>query len=165
METFLSIVGSIASIFGAIWSLREARKAKRSATSAERVRQEFIDRRKLAEVSQIHSEIKRIVGIVARVGPTSTPHLVKGINCAEIAREVEAFAAMLLEQRSHFCGLYSDQATTLCENLKLDIEGLAEAKSFDEKKRFGKSIYYNIENFMPVVKQLADSKQYLPLGT
>jgi len=72
---------------------------------------------------------------------------------------------MLLEQRSHFCGLYSDQATTLCENLKLDIEGLAEAKSFDEKKRFGKSIYYNIENFMPVVKQLADSKQYLPLGT
>jgi hypothetical protein len=159
MEAVLSIIGSIASIFGAIWALMEARKARRSAHAAERVRQELMDRRKLAEVAQVHSEVKRVLGVVARVGPTSTPQLLRGIDCAGIAREVEAFVAMLLERRSHFSDLYSDRAAGLRNDLKLDIEGLAEAKTFEDKKRFGKSIYYKIENFMPIVKQLSDAKQ------
>lgn len=77
MEGFLSVVGSIASIFGAIWALLEAKKAAASADSAERVRQEMTNRRTLAEVAQIHAEIKRVLTLVARVGPTSTAPLVK----------------------------------------------------------------------------------------
>ena len=165
MESFLSIVASIASIFGAIWSLREARKAKQSADTAERVRQELAGRRTLAEVAQIHAEIKRILNLVARVGPTSTPQLVKGLNCADIAREVEAFIAMLIEHGSHFSDIYSDRATKLRNDLKSDIESLAEARTFEDKKQYGKSIYYEIENFTPVVKQLADAKQDHPLRT
>ncbi len=159
METFLSVVGSVASIFGAIWAWVEARKAARSADAAERVRQSLVDRRKLAEVAQIHSEIKRVLGVVAKVGPTSTPQLVRGLNCADIAREVETFAAMLLERGSHFSDLYSDRATEIRDNLRADIEGLAEAKSFEDKKRHGKNIYYKIESFIPLVKQLADAKK------
>ena len=165
METFLSIAGSIASIFGAVWALMEAKKAARSASAAERVRQELVDRRELAEITQIHSEIKRVLNLIARVGPTSTPQHVKGVNCAEIAREVQAFVAMLLEQRSHFSDSYSNRAIQLCNDLKIDIEGLAEARTFEDKKRFGKSIYYKIENFTPVVKQLSDAKQEHSLRT
>lgn len=165
METFLSIIGSIASIFGAIWALVEARKAARSADAAERVSRELIDRRKLAEVAQIHSEIRRVLGVVAKVGPTSTPQLVKGVNCADIAREVETFATMLLEQGSHFSDIYSDRASQLRSDLKLDIEGLSEATTFETKKCHGKSIYYKIENFTPVVKQLADAKRENPPRT
>ena len=159
MEAFLSIVGSIASIFGAIWALKESRSAAASALAAERARQEIVNRRDLAEVAQIHAEIKRVLNLVARVGPTSTAQLVKGVDCASIAREVETFVAMLLERRSHFSDFYGDRATDLRNDLKLDIEGLAEAKTFDDKKRFGKSIYYKIENFTPVVKELSDAKQ------
>lgn len=165
METFLSIVGSIASIFGAAWAFMEAKKAARSASAAERVRQELVNRRELAEVAQIHSEIKRVLGVIARVGPTSTPQHVKGVNCADIAGEVQAFIAMLLEQRNHFSDFYSDRATELRNELKMDIEGLAEARAFEDKKRFGKSIYYKIENFTPVVKQLSDAKQEHALRT
>lgn len=165
METFLSIVGSIASVFGAIWAFLQAKKAARSADAAERVRQELVDRRKLTEVAQIHSETKRVLSVVAQVGPTSTVQRVKGLNCADIARQVEAFAAMLLEQRSHFSERYADRASELRNDLKLDIEGLAEARTFEDKKRYGKSIYYKIENFTPMVKQLADAKQEHPLRT
>lgn len=165
METFLSIVGSIASIFGAIWAIVEARKAARSASAAERIHQELVDRRELAEVVQIHSEIKRVLSMVARVGPTSTSQLVKGLDCAGIAREVEALLAMLLERRGHFSEKYSDHVAKLRNDLKLDIEGLAEARVFDDKKRFGKSIYYKIESFTHVVKQLSDAKQVPPLET
>jgi len=164
METFISIAGSIASIFGAIWSVREAKKAKRSADAAEQIRKELVGRRSLAEVAQIQSEIRRILGVVARVGPTSTPQLIKGVNCADVAREVESFVAVLLERRNHFTDIYSDRATELRNEIKLAIEGLAEAKSFEDKKRHGKTIYYAIENFAPVVKQLADSQQDRPIG-
>ncbi len=159
MDTFLSIVSSIVSIVAAIWAWVEARNASSSATAAERVREELADRRKLAEVAQIHSEIKRVLGVVSRVGPTSTPQLVRGLNCADIAREVETFVAMLLERGSHFTDLYSDRATELRSDLRVDIEGLAEAQTFEDKKRHGKSIYYKIESFTPVVKRLADAKQ------
>ena len=111
MEAFLSIVGSIASIFGAYWALKEAKNAARSAEAAERARQQVVDRRKLAEVAQIHAEIKRVLSLVARVGPTSTAHLMKGVSCADIAREVEVFVATLLERRSHFSDFYGDRAT------------------------------------------------------
>jgi hypothetical protein len=58
MEAFLSIVGSIASIFGAIWALKEAENAARSADAA----REMADRRNLAEVGgsvvcRLHSDM------------------------------------------------------------------------------------------------------------
>ena len=165
METVLSIVGSIISILSGIWAFIQAKKATRSADAAKRVLQEVVDRRKLTEIVQIHTEIKRVLNVVARVGPTSTPQLMKGVNCADIAREVETFVAMLQEQRSHFSDLYSDRATELRNDLKLDIEGLSEAKIFEDKKRFGKSIYYKIESFTSVVKQLSDAKKEDSLRT
>lgn len=64
-----------------------------------------------------------------------------------------------MEQQSHFADIYSDRVVDLRNDLKSDIEGLAEAKTFEEKKNFGKSIYYKIENFTPIVKQLSDSKR------
>lgn len=78
MEALLSIVGSIASIFGATWALHEAKKATRAADAAERTRREMVVRRTLAEVAQIHAEIKRILNLVARVGPTATAQRMKG---------------------------------------------------------------------------------------
>jgi hypothetical protein len=159
MEALLSILGSIASIFGAGWALREARKAARSAAAAAKVRDELIDRRKLTELAQIHIETKRVLALVAKVGQTSTPQLVKGVNCAEIAREVESFASMLLEQRSHFSDIYADKATELRDDLRPDVQGLAAARTFEDKKRFGTSIYLKLENFTPVVKQLTEEKR------
>jgi len=42
METWLSIIGSIASIGGAIWAFYEAKQASKSASKAEMVRDEVI---------------------------------------------------------------------------------------------------------------------------
>lgn len=159
MEAIISVLGSIASILGAYWAFRESKKAINAAKAVNRARQEIMDRREIAELAQLHNEIKRILRLVAKVGPTSTSQYMKGLNCAEIAREVEVFIALILERRSHYSGSFADRATELRNNLKEDIEGLAEARSFEDKKRFGKNIYYKIENFIPVVKELSDAKQ------
>lgn len=159
MESFLSIVGSIASVVGAWWALREAKKSEAWANKAEQIHDELVHRRKLTEVAQVHSETKRVLSVVARIGPSCTQQQAKGVNSADIAKEVESYVRLVLEQCNHFSNIFGNQALTLCDDLKDDIEGLAEAKSVEDKTRFGKSIYYKIQNFMPIVKQLSDDKR------
>lgn len=159
MEGVISIVGSIASVTGAIWAIYEANNAKNAAEKSEQLRDELIHRRKIVEVSQVHAETRRILSTVSKVGPSCNAKLLKGVNCAEIARDVEEYVRFLLEQSEHFSDFFENEAKTLCSELRGDIEALAEAVSFEDKKSYGKSIYYKIQGFMPAVKKLSDKKR------
>lgn len=159
MESLLSILGSVASIGGAIWALYHAKRSYKYATEAQDVRDELVNRRKMVEISQVHSETNRILRVVSRVGPTCTAISVKGINCASIAQEVEEYSRFLNEQRSHFTDFFDNKARDLCASLKSDIESLSEAIDFDTIKSAGKSIYYKINDFLPLVKRLTDEKK------
>lgn len=159
MEGFISIAGSIASIGGAIWAFVQARKAIAAKEASEELRDELIHRRKIVEVSQVHNETRRILGVVSKVGPSCNPRLLRGVNCSEIAREVEEYVRFLLEQSDHFTHFFENSARSLCDELKDDIEALSEADSFEDKKKYGKSIYYKIQSFMPTVKRLSDEKR------
>ncbi len=158
-EKWVSVIGSFASIAGAIWAYTEAKKAKLSASHAEKIKGEIVDRRKLVEVSQVHSETSRILKTVSAVGPACNPSIIRGVNCANIAKEVEEYCRFINEQNSHFTDFFDNKAQQLCEALKTDIELLSEAKTFEDKKSAGKSIYYLINDFMPVVKGLSDDKK------
>ena len=158
-ESWLSAIGSIASIGGAIWAFTEAKSAAESATKAESVRDEIIDRRKLVEVSQVHAETSRILKVISAVGPACNQSLLRGVNCGTIAKEVEEYSRFLNEHRSYFTEFFENKAKELCEQLNPDIEALSEAKSFEEKKDAGKRIYYKINSFMPFVKELSDEKK------
>lgn len=158
-EKWISVIGSFASMAGAIWAYTEAKKAKVSASKAERIKGEIVDRRKLVEVSQVHSETSRILKTVSAVGPACNASILRGVNCANIAKEVEEYCRFINEQGSHFTELFDNKAQQLCESLKADIELLSEAKAFEDKKKSGKRIYYQINDFMPVVKGLSDDKK------
>lgn len=159
METWISIIGSIASIGAAGWAWWQAEQASRSATKAEKVKGEIIERRKIVEVSQVHKETTRILQVVSKVGPSCNSSTLRGVNCSHIATEVSEYSRFLNEHSSHFTDFFENKARHLCTSLKDDIEKLAEAKSFDEKKSAGKSIYYKIDEFVPTVKSLSDEKR------
>ena len=159
IQTWISVIGSLASIAAAIWAFIEARKASKAATKAENVKDEIIERRKIVEVSQVHAETSRILKIVSKVGPSCNQSLLRGVNCGSIAKEVEEYSRFINEHSSHFTDFFENKAKELCEQLNPDIESLSEAKSFEDKKESGKSIYYKINSFMPFVKQLSDEKK------
>ena len=98
MESLLTIIGSIASIGGAIWACYEAKNAANSATKAEKVRDEMIHRRKMVEVTQVHAETKRILKVVSKVGPSCNSTLIRGVNCADIAKDVEEYSRFINER-------------------------------------------------------------------
>jgi hypothetical protein len=159
MEQWLAIIGSIASIASAIWAWYEARRALKAASRAEVVRDEIIQRRKLVEVFHVHTETQRILKVVSKVGPSSNPAQLRGVNCSSIASDIEEYSRFLNEQSTHFSRQFENSAKDLCTSLNADIEALAEAKSPEDKKSAGKNIYYKINGFMPVVKELADEKK------
>lgn len=159
MDSPLSILGSLTSVGAAIWALVEARKAVRAATQAEALRDEIIHRRRLVEVSHVYADTKRILATASEVGPTTNAKLLRGVDGAKIAREVAAYAQSLTDQSGHFSDIFGNDARALCERLRPDIEALAEAVTPEDKKSFGKSIYYNILAFMPLAKQLADEQR------
>jgi uncharacterized C2H2 Zn-finger protein len=156
---WISIIGSVASIGSAIWAFIEGKKAASSATKAEKVRDEIIERRKIVEISQVHAETSRILKIASKVGPSCNPPLLRGVNCGAIAKEVEEYSRYINEHSSHFTDLFENKAKELCNQLRPDIEALSEAKSFEDKKATGMNIYYKIDGFMPFVKDLADDKK------
>lgn len=159
IETWISIIGSIASIGGAVWAFVEAKKAALSANKAETVRDEIIARRKIVEISIVYAETTRILRSVSRVGPSCNESLLIGVNCDAIAKEVEEYSRFINEHSSYFTDLFVNMAKDLCKQLYPDIEALSEAQSFADKKSAGKSIYYKINTFMPFVKDIADEKK------
>lgn len=159
IEATLSVLGSIASIGAAIWAFIEAKKARRAADKAETVRGELIDRRKLVEVSQLLTETRRVMQSVSRVGPACTEKKIKGVDCAEIAREVEEYCRSLGDMESHFVVDFRSHARKLRSDLIADISELADAVSFEQKKAAGMRIYEKIDNFSPSVKELLDEKR------
>lgn len=159
MATVLYILGAIASIVGAIIAIFAAIRSKKSAKLAEDIRDEMISHRKMVEVSQVYARTTSILNIVSKVGPSCNIKLLRGVNCADIAKYVEEYTRFIMEQSAHFNELFGNKAKELCDDIKTDIENLAEANSFEEKKKYGKRIYYKIENFMPEVKNLSDDKK------
>lgn len=159
MDSLVSIIGSVASIGGAIWAFVEADNAASSATTAKQVMEEFIDRRKLVEVSKVFAQTERILTVVSKIGPSCSPKTLKGVDCSNIAKEVEEYSRSLNAQSAHFSEFFGNKARTLYDDLKMDIEELSEVTLFESKKEVGKKIYYKINEFMPFVKKLADDKQ------
>jgi hypothetical protein len=159
MDSPLSIIGSLASIGAAVWAFIEARKSAKAATHAETMRDEIIHRRRLIEISQVYADTKRILAVASDVGPATNAKLLRGVDTAKIAKQVEEYARSLLEQSSHFSDLFGNEARALYERLRPDIEALAEASTPEEKKSSGRSIYYSISAFMPIAKNLADDQR------
>ena len=158
-DSWISIIGSIASVGGAIWSVYQARKASRHASRAEAVKNELIQHRTIVEVSHIHVETTRILKLVSQVGPTCTKKSLRGLDVAGISKSIEEYSRFLNEHRGHFTKSFENAAIELCHELDALIEKLAEAEGFEPQKEAGKTIYYLINSFMPTVKQLADEKR------
>ncbi len=156
-EKILSMLGAAVSIGSACWALIQARRAAKAATKAEGVRDEIIDRRKLIEISQVHSETSRILTKVAKVGPASRPELLLGFNCSELASEVADYLRFLNENSYQFNEPLKGKASLLCATLQGDIETLSDVTNSSEIKSIGKAIYYKINAFLPIVKESSDS--------
>lgn len=156
---WIGVIGSVASIGSAVWAFLEARKARDAASEAERVRDEIVQRRRIIEASGVHRETQRVLTVLSKVGPSSDPIRSKGIRSSDLADEVRTYLLLLNEHLGEFSSELKSGVLLLVETTKVEIQALAEAKSFEAKRTAATSIYYKIQGLMPQIKSLADEKK------
>ena len=107
----------------------------------------------------MHADTKRILIVASEVGPSTNAKLLRGVDTAKLAKQIEEYARLLSEQSGHFSDFFGNEARALCERLKPDIETLAEATTPEQTKAAGTRIYYSISAFMPIAKEVADGQR------
>jgi hypothetical protein len=134
MNDWIAITGSIFSIGGALYALYQAHQSKKYSIEAQNVRDELIDRRKLSEISRIHSETHNILKSVSRIGSTSTESSVKSVKCIDIAKDVEEYSKLINEQslNSGNSKLFDKEVKKLCKLLDNKVKCLSEVNEFTE---------------------------------
>lgn len=159
MDLIYTIIGTIASILGALISIFEAFRSKRYANEIKKIRDSIVLKRETIEVSNIHQETKSILDRISRIGPSSNFQTLRGIRLNEITSHLEKFILLLIEQRNHFNISSENIAITTSDQLKPLLEELSKAKEPKEIQEKGKQVYYTILTFLPFAKELVDSKK------
>lgn len=159
IEPALSIAASLFSIAAAVFAFYEAKKARSAASEAEKVRLDLINRKALAELSHLLQETRRILQSVSRIGPAASEGKMRGVNCVEIAEDVQGFCRLLNEHSHDLRNLGYVEAVKLRDELIPEINALSAARTFADKKAVGGRIYDKIDGLAPLLKTFVDARQ------
>lgn len=156
--TLFTIIGTIATIAGAIISLWQAKVSQNAAKDARKIRSELIDYRKTSELAQIQATCRKAQKSMEKYGPGSTPSSLIGVSPEKDAQDVQEFVLLLMENRAYFGNRTPNDADDFCENATHLLDRFVQAQDA-EVREFGSQILLSISNMASVIKKLLDSKR------
>lgn len=158
-EIFLGvsgIIGTVASIGGAIISISQARKAAKSATEVELFKTQVSNQKKMLEVVEVFQRTERITEDILVIGPAATLNSIRGLDCSPIAKRLEDYLRFLQVNTSHYDDNVGNRAKELCNFLEGAIPKLSDSKTNQEKLDNGRVIYREIQSFRQKAKEISD---------
>lgn len=157
--SFIAIIGTIASIVGAIISLWQAKKSKKSAVEASQVRSQLLHHRKTSELAQLLAICRKVQKTMVKYGPASTKTSLQGIMPENDAKEVQEFILLLKENRSYFQKKQTNDADTFCENMNSLISGFVQSDDKENLREIGIDILLKINSMLSIIRKKLDYKQ------
>lgn len=152
----ITIIGSIASIIGAIISLFQASRSKNSAEEAEKVKNHLISHRVSNELVTIQASCKQAVTSMEKYGPAATSSSLQGVNHQRDAKDVQDFLQAIAENREHFEHGTENDADRMCTELNPVLDQFSQAQTAVQLKEEGKKIYLSLLNFLSIMKRSID---------
>ena len=156
--TLFTIIGTVATIVGAVISFWQARVSQSAAKDARKIRAELIDHRKSSELAQIQAICRKAQKSMEKYGPGSTLSSLVGISLEKDAQDVQEFVLLLMENRAHFGYINPNVADEFCEKVSQLLDRFAQSQGTDVRK-FGSQILLSIGNMASVIKKLVDTKR------
>lgn len=157
----LSLVGTALSIYSAIFSWQQSRKAKKAVEIVEGVKNEILHHHDISDVSRVYVETKRVRMRLGLIGPTSSTKSLRGTSLRSILNELDDYLLVLSEYKNlivkncpdfEFDTFFKD-----IERLAEELSGLGD-KDFDNIKRVGTSLTSLVTQFLSISKDLSDKK-------
>jgi hypothetical protein len=149
----LAIVGTAASILGAVISMRQASKAKRAADVAEAVKQEIGERTTLSALSGLSSAQQRAVIAMSKYGPGSTASSTAGADPQKDGEVVREYLLQLREHLDDLGPLEGSVADKLCDDVFKLLDEFSSADD-DQQRLIGSRILIALNRFSPRLRAL-----------
>lgn len=147
-----TLIGTIASIIGAIISFNEAGKAKKSADIARNVKEHIVEHRNVKELSQMHMATQKLLKILAKYGVSSDDIGLKGINFKNDSQDIQEYIFFMKDNKFLFSFEENNEVDILCEKLNLLLTDFVnEDKSI--KKIKACEIIVILNEFSPIIKK------------
>ena len=157
VATLFTIIGTVATIVGAVISFWQAGISKNAAKDAKRIRAELIDHRKTSELSLIQAVCRKAQKSMEKYGPASSPSSLIGVTPEKDAQDVQEFLLLLMENRAYFGNKSPNAADEFCERINPLLNSFAQSVNA-EAREYGSQILLLIGNMASVVKRLLDTK-------
>lgn len=118
----LTILGTVASIIGAIIAIHQAYKSKQSADKAESVRLQLIHQRKTSELAALDATCRKAHKSMEKYGPAATTFSLEGISQGAGAGDVQEFILLLNESAALFGPSKSTEINSHLTKLKSNLK-------------------------------------------
>lgn len=158
---WLSIVGSIASIGGALWAWNEAKKSSRSASEAQQIKTQLINQRKTAELSEIKPLLSSALDAVKHYNTKSVTTLA-GLGEQSTSKELEAekiqsLLNKVVEFSYYFVEGFGQQ---FYDDSNKSLQAFLSSTQAIDTKRYGCDLHRQLLTFSTVLrKNLTEKKE------
>lgn len=153
MDT-LSVLGSIASILGAIWAWKEATSSKKSANQAKKIKDQLISHRKTSELVELQSLLNTAILAFKKYGVTNSTSLM-GSNHNSDAQLSLDFIHKLKEFREYFEAKSGNVADNLYDEINAELARFKNVNNSQKISTHGTSILNSLVSFSPLLKREA----------
>ena len=156
--TTVSIVGSIASIFGAIYALRSEKKAKESAELAESAKNQVITQKKTTALVEILFQSKRIQKVFVKYSTAQTQAILRGSDFNEDAKLLREFISKINENRNLIKENSEIDSDKYYKEINDLLDKYCEDKTIKNKQKQGKLIILKIDDIIYKLKKTVDNR-------
>jgi len=157
--SIIAIIGTVASIGGAVVAVWQAKRSTSAANEARLVRAQLIGHRQASELTQLHIVCKKAQKSMEKYGPGSVPANLHGISPEKDAQDVQEFLLLIKENRLHFGNQFPNEADDFCDKLAPILNSFAQAKKPNDLRQHGTQILLHLSNMTSITKKYLDGKR------
>lgn len=155
----LSIVGTLASFYGAWVAWKQAEISKSAAELAGRIKEQLINHRRTSELSELQVLIESTRKNFLKYG-SGKPSSLTGINHSADAEVALEFIHKLKSFRDFFAATEENTADVAFDEISAELDRFKSAKNVKEISEIGGSILKKVVMFSPVLKkELTEQKE------
>lgn len=154
---FLTIIGSIASIAGAVFAFREALKAKSAAQQAKEIRNNIANEQKKIFISKILTETKKVMGVSIKMTTSATPtKKIRGLNYQSSIEQLREYIDILKENSHYFKPENKKNLEQHYKSIEEQFPKLAIETVQQKKYEIGDKIHNSMGEILKVIRPELD---------
>jgi hypothetical protein len=155
----LSVVGTLASFYGAWVAWKQAGVSRSAAELAGRIKEQLINHRRTSELSELQVHLEYTRRSFLKYGSDEPSSLI-GINHSTDAKVALEFIHKLKSLRDYFSAPESNAADDAYDEIGAELEKLKSTKSPKDISDIGETILNKVVMFYPILKkELTEQKE------